>query len=83
MKILFLGDVMGRAGRRAVTETLPRLRRGYGADLVWVLDQLASGGTIRMNCGGDEFTGADGLVWANDRFFSTKQFSFSGARFFG
>ncbi len=26
MKILFLGDVMGRAGRRTVTEMLPQLR---------------------------------------------------------
>ncbi|HBU13979.1 MAG TPA: metallophosphoesterase, partial [Gemmobacter sp.] len=32
MKILFLGDVMGRAGRAAVAERLPGLRAEWGLD---------------------------------------------------
>ena len=44
MRILFLGDVMGRAGRRAVTEGLADLRARLRADFVVVNGENASGG---------------------------------------
>ena len=44
MKILFLGDVMGRAGRRAITENLPRLREDWRLDFVVVNGENATGG---------------------------------------
>jgi metallophosphoesterase (TIGR00282 family) len=44
MRLLFLGDVVGRAGRKAVTETLPRLRRRYRLDFVVVNGENAAGG---------------------------------------
>lgn len=44
MKTLFLGDVMGRAGRRAITERLPDLRRDLKADFVVVNGENASNG---------------------------------------
>ena len=44
MKILFLGDVMGRAGRAAVTERLPALRQAWGLDFVVVNGENASQG---------------------------------------
>ena len=44
MKILFLGDVMGRAGRRAITENLPRLRKEWRLDFVVVNGENATGG---------------------------------------
>lgn len=44
MKILFLGDVMGRAGRTAVAERLPKLRAEWGLDFVVVNGENASGG---------------------------------------
>ena len=44
MKLLFLGDVMGRSGRTAVAETLPRLRRDWALDFVVVNGENASGG---------------------------------------
>ncbi|MDV7143323.1 TIGR00282 family metallophosphoesterase [Tropicimonas sp. TH_r6] len=44
MKILFLGDVMGRAGRAAVTERLPALRRDWGLDFVVVNGENATSG---------------------------------------
>ncbi|MFN3274970.1 MAG: YmdB family metallophosphoesterase [Paracoccus sp. (in: a-proteobacteria)] len=44
MRILFLGDVMGRAGRRAITERLAALRATLKADLVVVNGENASGG---------------------------------------
>jgi hypothetical protein len=44
MKILFLGDVMGRAGRAAVTERLPGLRAAWKLDFVVVNGENASNG---------------------------------------
>ncbi len=44
MKILFLGDVMGRAGRKAVTDHLPRLRKDWRLDFVVVNGENATGG---------------------------------------
>jgi len=44
MKILFLGDVMGRAGRRAITENLPRLREEWRLDFVVVNGENTSNG---------------------------------------
>ena len=44
MKILFLGDVMGRAGRAAVAERLPGLRDRLGLDFVVVNGENATNG---------------------------------------
>ena len=44
MKLLFLGDVMGRAGRAAVAERLPGLRAAWGLDFVVVNGENASQG---------------------------------------
>ncbi|MFP3921390.1 MAG: TIGR00282 family metallophosphoesterase [Dichotomicrobium sp.] len=44
MRLLFIGDVVGRAGRRAVLEALPRLRARYQADFVVVNGENAAGG---------------------------------------
>jgi len=44
MRILFLGDVVGRSGRDAVAATLPRLRTTLNADLVVVNGENASHG---------------------------------------
>ena len=44
MRILFLGDVMGRAGRTAVAERLPRLRADWRLDAVIVNGENASSG---------------------------------------
>src|SRR5262249_61639431 len=44
MRALFLGDVVGRAGRRAVFEELPRLRKRYKLDFVAINGENAAGG---------------------------------------
>ncbi|MCA0873214.1 TIGR00282 family metallophosphoesterase [Seohaeicola saemankumensis] len=44
MKCLFLGDVMGRAGRQAITEHLPRLRQEWRLDFVVVNGENATNG---------------------------------------
>lgn len=44
MRLLFLGDVMGRAGRAAIREHLPQLRDEWRLDFVVVNGENASGG---------------------------------------
>lgn len=44
MKIMFLGDVMGRAGRSAISEHLPRLRKEWSLDFVVVNGENATSG---------------------------------------
>jgi 2',3'-cyclic-nucleotide 2'-phosphodiesterase len=44
MRLLFLGDVVGRAGRQAVIARLPELRERYRLDFVIVNGENAAGG---------------------------------------
>lgn len=44
LRILFLGDIIGEPGRKAVIETLPRLKRDLGADFVVVNGENAAAG---------------------------------------
>ena len=44
MRLLFLGDVMGRAGRAAIAEHLPRLRADWRLDFVVVNAENATSG---------------------------------------
>jgi metallophosphoesterase (TIGR00282 family) len=44
MRILFLGDVVGRSGRAAIIERLPELRERYALDFVVVNGENAAGG---------------------------------------
>src|SRR5258705_3384603 len=44
MRLLCLGDVVGRAGRRAVLQELPRLRASYMLDFVAINGENAAGG---------------------------------------
>ncbi|MEE8246423.1 MAG: TIGR00282 family metallophosphoesterase [Alphaproteobacteria bacterium] len=44
MKVLFLGDVVGRAGRQVVCDQLPELRHKLGLDFVVVNGENAAGG---------------------------------------
>ena len=41
MRILMIGDVVGRPGRRVVHELVPSLRSELGLDLVGLLEELA------------------------------------------
>jgi 2',3'-cyclic-nucleotide 2'-phosphodiesterase len=44
MRLLFVGDVVGRSGRKVLLETLPRLRKRYALDFVIVNGENAAGG---------------------------------------
>ena len=54
MKLMFLGDVMGRSGRSAVAERLPALRRDWGLDFVVVNGENATGGDLGKVQGADD-----------------------------
>ncbi len=44
MRFLFLGDVVGKAGRQAIFEELPKFREKYKLDLVVINGENAAGG---------------------------------------
>lgn len=44
MKILFFGDVVGRAGRQALCEQLPQIKADYAADFIVVNGENSAGG---------------------------------------
>ncbi len=44
IRVLFIGDIIGRPGRRGVAALLPRLQREYGCDLVIANAENAAGG---------------------------------------
>jgi len=44
MKVLFIGDIVGRSGRRALAEILPQLRKEYPWDLCIANAENAAGG---------------------------------------
>jgi 2',3'-cyclic-nucleotide 2'-phosphodiesterase len=67
MRILFLGDVMGRSGRKAVAERLPAMRREWGLDFVVIDGENATSGaglspdhaTLLLEAGADCVTLGD------------------------
>ncbi len=44
MRLLFIGDIVGRAGRKAVLEHLPRLKQNWKLDCIVVNGENAAGG---------------------------------------
>jgi 2',3'-cyclic-nucleotide 2'-phosphodiesterase len=75
MKILFLGDVVGRPGRRALADLVPAYREAEDIDLVLVNSENAAGGsglTLKIaeeirSCGVDAMTLGD-HVWKQHGF---------------
>ncbi len=67
MRILFVGDVVGRPGRQALKALLPGLRRDYGADVVVVNGENSAGGLgITADTGGEILAaGADLITLGN------------------
>lgn len=74
MKILFLGDVVGRAGRKALTERLPGLRERWRLDFVVVNGENATGGMGLTAAHAKSFfeAGAD-VVTLGDHAFDQKE----------
>src|SRR3954462_7714176 len=67
MRFLFVGDVVGRSGRAAVTERLPGLKRAWKLDCIIVNGENAAGGfgitepiyNEMIDAGADAITGGN------------------------
>ncbi|MEZ5925343.1 MAG: TIGR00282 family metallophosphoesterase [Hyphomicrobiaceae bacterium] len=70
MRLLFLGDVVGRSGRAAVLEHLPRLITRYRLDFVAINGENAAGGfgITEAICGDLLDAGADVVTLGNHAF---------------
>jgi metallophosphoesterase (TIGR00282 family) len=70
LRLLFIGDVVGRAGRAAVTERLPGLRQRWALDFVVVNGENAAGGFGITEAICDEMlaAGADCITTGNHAF---------------
>ncbi|QFR33295.1 TIGR00282 family metallophosphoesterase [Ancylobacter sp. TS-1] len=70
MRLLFLGDVVGRPGRLVVQQHLPRLREAWALDLVVVNGENAAGGFGITEAIYEEFleAGADAVTLGNHSF---------------
>lgn len=70
MRILFVGDVMGRAGRAAIAAELPNLRSRWALDCVVVNGENAAGGTgiTEAICNEILGAGADAVTLGNHAF---------------
>jgi len=70
MRLLFLGDVVGRPGRQVVLEHLPRLRERWELDFVAVNGENAAGGFGITETIYEEFleAGADAVTLGNHAF---------------
>ena len=70
MRLLFLGDLVGRTGRKAVIDALPGLRKRYKLDFVVVNGENAAGGFGITEAILDELldAGADVVTLGNHAF---------------
>ncbi|MDF2618179.1 MAG: metallophosphoesterase [Xanthobacteraceae bacterium] len=70
MRLLFLGDVVGRVGRQVVLQHLPRLREAWALDFVVVNGENAAGGFGITEAIYEEFleAGADAVTLGNHSF---------------
>ncbi|QDC10503.1 YmdB family metallophosphoesterase [Oceanicola sp. D3] len=80
MRILFLGDVMGRAGRSAVAERLPGLREAWRLDFVVVNGENATSGAglSAAHAKGLLEAGADVITLGDHAFDQKEMLSFIG-----
>src|SRR4029077_12668348 len=70
IRLLFIGDVVGRSGRAAVLEQVPLLRARWALDFVIVNGESAAGGFRLTECMFQEFVavGVDAVTLGNHAF---------------
>jgi metallophosphoesterase (TIGR00282 family) len=70
MRLLFVGDIVGRSGRNVLLENLPSLRQRWRLDFVVVNGENAAGGFGITEAIADEFlaAGADAITLGNHAF---------------
>jgi metallophosphoesterase (TIGR00282 family) len=74
VKILFIGDIVGEPGRRAVKELLPRLRRQHEPDLVIANGENSAGGSgITPNTAAEIFSAGVDIITSGDHLWDQKE----------
>lgn len=70
MRLLFLGDIVGRAGRKAVVDAIPKLRARYSLDFLIVNGENSAGGFGITEAITEELidAGADAITLGNHAF---------------
>ena len=74
MKILFIGDIVGEPGRRAVRQLLPDLRRVHGVDFVIANGENAAGGNgITPKTAAEIFDAGVDVITSGDHVWDQKE----------
>jgi hypothetical protein len=74
VKLLFIADIVGQPGRRAVKELLPRLRRKHSVDLVVANGENAAGGSgITVKTAEEIFSAGVDIMTSGDHLWDQKE----------
>jgi metallophosphoesterase (TIGR00282 family) len=74
VKILFIGDIVGEPGRRAVKELLPRLRRQHELDIVIANGENSAGGSgITPKTAEEIFSAGVNVITSGDHLWDQKE----------
>ena len=67
VKLLFIADIVGQPGRRAVKELVPRLRKEHGLSLVVANGENSAGGSgITVNTAAEIFAAGVDIITSGD-----------------
>ncbi len=74
MKLLFIGDIVGQPGRRAVAELLPKLRQQHALDFVIANGENSAGGSgITPKTAGEIFAAGVDVITSGDHLWDQKE----------
>jgi len=74
VKVLFIGDIVGNPGRRAVKELLPELRRRHGLQLVVANGENSAGGSgITPKTADEIFSSGVDIITSGDHLWDQKE----------
>ncbi len=74
MKILFIGDIVGEPGRRAITQLVPGLRSSLGVQIVIANGENAAGGSgITPNTAAEIFSAGVDIITTGDHLWDQKE----------
>jgi hypothetical protein len=74
VKLLFIADIVGQPGRRAVKELVPKLRRQHGVDLVVANGENSAGGSgITVKTAEEIFAGGVDAITCGDHLWDQKE----------
>jgi metallophosphoesterase (TIGR00282 family) len=74
MRLLFIADIVGQPGRRAVKELVPRLRQQHGLDLVVANGENAAGGSgLTVKTAEEVFCAGVDIITTGDHLWDQKE----------